>query len=208
MMTRVKDQADGKIYSLTVFLNCKFNLQQNLKEKKIPIYIKLYFSDITKDLENQTPPQNQTDVIINCYKHLLLFAATGRQHNPPLFKVPLPSLSSSAATFFCRHHLRLPLPSSSSSVDASFAATICRCHLPQRHLHHCPCPLQLTHLCCPPPQPTSSSSASAATSLSSSATATASLLSAAAVITVLFLKCRHHHHPHPLPITHQLHQLK
>jgi hypothetical protein len=41
MMTRVKELADGKIYSLTVFLDCKFNLQQNLLKKEIPLYVKL-----------------------------------------------------------------------------------------------------------------------------------------------------------------------
>ena len=76
-MTRVKELADGKFYSLTVFLDCKFNLQQNLEKKEISMYVKLYFFDITKDLENQPPPQNQTDVIISGYQHLLPFATTG-----------------------------------------------------------------------------------------------------------------------------------
>jgi hypothetical protein len=55
------------------------------------MYVKLYFSDITKDPENQPPPQNQTDVIIYGYKHLLPFATTGCQHHHLLIKAPLPS---------------------------------------------------------------------------------------------------------------------
>jgi hypothetical protein len=64
MMTRMKEPADGKFYTPTVFLDCKFNLQQKLSKKEITMYIKLYFSGITKDPENQPPPQNQFDVII------------------------------------------------------------------------------------------------------------------------------------------------
>ncbi len=73
----ISEPADGIFYSLTVFLDCNFNLQQNLLKNEIPMYVKLYFSDIMKDLENQPPPQNQTDVIISGYQHLLPFATTG-----------------------------------------------------------------------------------------------------------------------------------
>jgi hypothetical protein len=50
------------------------------------MYVKLKFSDFMKDPKNQPPPQNQTDVIIYGYKHLLSFATTGRQHHRPLLR--------------------------------------------------------------------------------------------------------------------------
>jgi hypothetical protein len=150
------------------------------------MYVKLYFSDITKDPENQPPPQNQTDVIIYGYKHLLPFATTGRQHHCPLLEAPLPSLSSSATAFF--------------------AATAHGCHC-----HHHPPPWMLPSL---PPSataifrsasPSSSLSAAAAASLSSAAAAIIVILHCSCHVFVLlhhsnhiFVLRRHRRHHRPL----------
>jgi hypothetical protein len=99
MTTRVNEPADGNFYSLTVswIVNSTYN---NILKKEIPMYVKLYFSDITKDPENQPPRRNQADWIIYGYKHLLLFATTGSQHHCPLIEALPPSLPPSAIVFF------------------------------------------------------------------------------------------------------------
>ncbi len=58
MTIRVKEPTGGIFDSLRIFLDCKFNLQQNLLKNGIPLYVKIYFSDIMNDPENQPPPQN------------------------------------------------------------------------------------------------------------------------------------------------------